>query len=68
MNAPKNRIDWKNGLIGAEKQILKEWADGEITTTEACYQLSRLHRIKDRYDYYKEQDFIENAHWLGWFR
>ena len=64
---PKRRVDWRNKHIGEEKKILKDWAEGELSTIEAASMLSFLHGLKgDRV--YTPDEFVENANWLGWFR
>ena len=65
---PKRRIKWVNRIIGLEKALLKQWADGEITAHYAAFALSELHKIDRKENYYTAEEFVENANWLGWFR
>lgn len=59
------RIRYKSDTTHAniDKSILNRWEEKLITTSQACFELEKSvgHQIR-------EQQFIVNAHWLGYHR
>lgn len=63
---PRNRIKLVHSqtIASDDCKVLKEWADGTISDGVARAKIAKANHI----DILSHDDFVENAHWLGYFR
>ena len=66
IEAPRNRIKWVHSqeVADEDSRDLKEWADGAIPIGIAITKIAKSNHL----DILNGEDFVENAHWLGYFR
>ena len=64
--APRHRIVWNHSIYTAHRDtnILKKWEQGDMPTVTAAYHIARNNSMLAL----SNEDFIENAHWLGYYQ
>lgn len=63
---PRNRIEFLDDeeSAGTDIIIFSMWADGAISTHNATKQFRNV----NLFETISEEDFVQNANWLGYFR
>ena len=63
---PKNRFVYYSepSAVEADKQTFSSWMDGLVSTKNA----TRFFRNRNLFENISEEDFVQNANWLGYFR
>lgn len=64
--APEHRIAWSGveAVASRDREYLKNWEDGIWSTVYAADKVAKNNRLGK----ISSDDFVENAHWLGYWR